>query len=130
MPARSYPVSLGGLVAAAVVTVALSACGGSGADADTTSSPAVAGPPVPSTTLPAWIPPALGVAGEDAFLEVVAHDLVLRGLKYSFDEQQGTVTLLDGRVLALSPIAQVAAESDPTTWPRLVSRSFDALLAP
>ena len=35
---------------------------------------AIAGPPVP-TTLPPWIPPALGIAGEEALVEVVKGDL-------------------------------------------------------
>jgi hypothetical protein len=113
-----------------VALLGLAACGGSSAGADTTSAPAVAGPPLPSTTLPSWIPPSLGVAGEDALLEVVKHDLTLRGLQFSVDEQLGVIDLEDGRFVALSPIAQIAAQSDPTTWPELVARSLDSLLAP
>jgi hypothetical protein len=118
------------LLAAAIV---LTACGGrSGSSATAAASaPAasVAGPPVP-TTLPAWIPPALGLAGEDALVEVVRHDLTERGLQFAVDEQQGTVSLADGRVLVLATIAQAAAGADPTTWPALVSRTLDVLLAP
>jgi hypothetical protein len=118
------------LLAAAIV---LTACGGrSGSSATAAASaPAasVAGPPVP-TTLPAWIPPALGLAGEDALVEVVRHDLTERGLQFAVDERQGTVSLADGRVLVLATIAQAAAGADPTTWPALVSRTLDVLLAP
>ena len=46
------------------------------------------------------------------------------------DEQQGTVSLADGRVLVLSTIAEAVAGTDPTTWPALVARTFDVLLAP
>jgi hypothetical protein len=119
-------VALAALVAAGV---ALAACGGSSHASDTTI-PAVAGPPAPPTTLPAWIPPALGVAGEEALVEVVRHDLAGRGLTGSFDEGQGTVMLADGRVLALGPIAEAVAGTDPTTWPRLVALTLDVLLAP
>jgi hypothetical protein len=118
-------------LASAVVVAALAvgACGGSSHAADTTS-PALVGPPAPPTTLPAWIPPALGVAGEDALVEVVRHDLAGRGLTGSFDEALGTIILSDGRVVDLSPIADAVAGTDPTTWPQLVARSLDALLAP
>jgi hypothetical protein len=116
-------------IAIAAGVPAVAACGGSSHAADTTAA-VVAGPPAPPTTLPAWIPPALGVAGEDALLEVVRHDLSQRGLTGSLDEEQGTITLADGRVVALSPIAQVVAGTDPTTWPELVAQSLDALLAP
>jgi hypothetical protein len=115
--------------AAVAAALALAACGGSSRAADTTT-PALAGPPAPPTTLPAWIPPALGVAGEDALLEVVRHDLAERGLTGSFDELLGVVTLSDGRIVDLSPIAQAAVGTDPTTWPRLVAQSLDTLLAP
>jgi hypothetical protein len=107
----------------------LAACGGSDAGAGTTSAAPI-GPPLPSTTLPAWIPPTLGAAGEDAFLEVVRHDLSLRGLRFTVDDLLGTAILEDGRIVALSPIAQLAAQSDPTTWPEIVARSLDTLLAP
>jgi len=70
------------------------------------------------------------VAGEDALIDVVGHDLTTRGFKYAFDEGKGTVTLADGRVIDLSTVAQAASTSDPTTWPGLVSRSLDALLTP
>ncbi len=115
------------------VVVALGACAGSGrstgGSAPDSTSPEIAGPPAP-TTLPAWIPPALGLAGEDALVEVIGHDLTTRAFKYSFDEVQGTVTLSDGRVVDLSTVASLAASSDPTTWPALAARSFNALLAP
>jgi len=120
------------LLATGVVSlagVALAACGSSGGSASTTTDAAIAGPPVP-TTLPAWVPPALGLAGEDALMEVVRQDLTQRGLQFAVDEQQGTVSLADGRVLVLSTIAQAAAGTDPTTWPALVSHTLDVLLAP
>ena len=39
-------------------------------------------------------------------MEVVSQDLTVRGLKFAVDEQQGTVSLDDGRVLALSTLAR------------------------
>jgi hypothetical protein len=117
-------------VAALVVALlGLAGCGGSSADAGGGPATDLAGPPAP-TSLPAWIPPALGIAGEDALVEVVSQDLRLRGLKFAVDEQQGTVSLADGRVLALSTLAEAAVGTDPTTWPDLVARTFDVLLAP
>ncbi|HEX6786996.1 MAG TPA: hypothetical protein VF076_07345 [Acidimicrobiales bacterium] len=113
-------------------SVALAACGSSGsASGDSTprTTAAVAGPPVP-TTLPPWIPPALGVAGEEALVEVVRQDLNRRGLQFAVDEAQGTVSLADGRVLVLATVAEAVAGTDPTTWPGVVSRTFDVLLAP
>jgi len=111
--------------------VVLAACGSdsssSGATSPTTAG--VAGPPVP-TTLPPWIPPALGVAGEEALVEVVKQDLNQRGLQFAVDEAQGTVSLADGRVLVLASVAEAVAGKDPTTWPGVVSRTFDVLLAP
>ncbi len=116
--------------AVGVAAVGLAACGSSGRSAaSTTTEAALAGPPVP-TTLPDWIPPALGLAGEDALMEVVRQDLTQRGLQFAVDEQQGTVSLADGRVLVLASIAQAAVGTDPTTWPALVSRTLDVLLAP
>ena len=109
--------------------LALVGCG-SGSSADAGGGPTeLAGPPAP-TSLPAWIPSALGIAGEQALVEVVSQDLTLRGLKFAVDEKQGTVSLADGRVLALSTLAEAAVGTDPTTWPALVARTFDALLAP
>ena len=110
----------------------LVACGSGGSGSgDTTAATAaaIAGPPVP-TTLPAWIPPALGIAGEEALVEVVKQDLNQRGLQFAVDEAQGTVSLADGRVLVLATVAQAVAGTDPTTWPAVVSRTFDVLLAP
>jgi hypothetical protein len=108
----------------------LTACSGSGrGGAATTAASKPAGPPAP-TALPDWVPPALGVAGEDALLDVIGHDLTSRGFTYAFDDTRGTVTLPDGRVLDLSTVARAASTSDPTTWPGLVSRTLDALLAP
>jgi hypothetical protein len=121
--------------AAAVVfaaTVACVGCGGSSGPAGgtaVTTTEAVAGPPAP-TTLPDWVPPALGIAGEDNLLDVVGHDLTARGFTYSVDQNNGTVTLNDGRTLDLSTIAVAASTSDPTTWPGLVARAFDVLLKP
>ena len=121
------PLAIGVL---ALATVGLAACGSSGGSASTTTAAAaVAGPPVP-TTLPDWIPPELGVAGEAALVEVVRHDLTVRGLQFAVDEQQGTVSLADGRVLVLASIAEAAVGTNPTTWPALVSRTLDVLLAP
>jgi hypothetical protein len=116
-------------LAVALILVLLGACGGGSASGTDTTTPVQAGPPLPSTTLPAWIPPALGVAGEDALLEVIRHDLAQRGLQYAFDPQAGTISLADGRVVPLSTVAKAASESDPTTWPNLVARTFDALLS-
>jgi hypothetical protein len=121
------------LLAIGVVGLAaagFAACGSSGGSAtSTTAEAALAGPPVP-TTLPDWIPPELGVAGEAALVEVVRHDLTVRGLQFAVDEQQGTVSLADGRVLVLASIAEAAVGANPTTWPALVSRTLDVLLAP
>ena len=112
-------------------SMALVACGSGGSRSGDTAAtaPAVAGPPVP-TTLPAWIPPALGIAGEEALVEVVKQDLNQRGLQFAVDEAQGTVSLADGRVLVLATVAEAVAGTDPTTWPGVVSRTFDVLLAP
>jgi hypothetical protein len=112
-------------------SMALVACGsgGSGSSDATPPTAAFAGPPVP-TTLPAWIPPALGLAGEEALVEVVKQDLNQRGLQFAVDEAQGTVSLADGRVVVLATVAQAVAGTDPTTWPGVVSRTFDVLLAP
>ena len=111
--------------------LALAACGSGGSDSGgtTPTAAAVAGPPVP-TTLPAWIPPSLGIAGEEALVEVVKQDLNQRGLQFAVDEAQGTVSLADGRVLVLATVAQAVTGTDPTTWPGVVSRTFDVLLAP
>ena len=54
----------------------------------------------------------------------------LAGLQFAVDEAQGTVSLADGRVLVLATVAQAVAGTDPTTWPAVVSRTFDVLLAP
>jgi hypothetical protein len=112
-------------------SMALVACGsgGSGSSDTTPTTAAVAGPPVP-TTLPAWIPPSLGIAGEEALVEVVKQDLNQRGVQFAVDEAQGTVSLADGRVLVLATVAQAVAGTDPTSWPGVVSRTFDVLLAP
>jgi hypothetical protein len=112
-------------------SMALAGCGngGSAAGGTTPTTGAVAGPPIP-TTLPAWIPPALGVAGEEALVTVVRQDLNQRGLQFAVDEAQGTVSLADGRVLVLATVAEAVAGTDPTTWPGVVSRTFDVLLAP
>ena len=113
-------------------SVALGSCGSGGSSSsDTTASSAaaIAGPPVP-TTLPPWIPPALGIAGEEALVEVVKQDLNQRGLQFAVDEAQGTVSLADGRVLVLATVAAAVTGTDPTTWPGVVSRTFDVLLAP
>jgi hypothetical protein len=113
-------------------STALAACGSAGSasgNTTPTTAAAVAGPPVP-TTLPPWIPPALGVAGEEALVEVVRQDLNRRGLQFAVDEAQGTVSLADGRVLVLATVAEAVAGADPTTWPGVVSRTFDVLLAP
>lgn len=115
------------LLIAVVTVVALTACGGSSAGPTTTAGSV--GPPVP-TTLGTWIPATLGQAGATALLEVVRNDLANRGFDPSFDTQDGTVSLGDGRVLDLSTIASVVAGTDPTTWPGVVSRSLDTLLAP
>lgn len=118
-------------VAAVLVgLLALAGCS-SGSSAGAGGGPVteLAGPPAP-TSLPAWIPSALGIAGEQALVEVVSQDLTLRGLKFAVDEKQGTVSLADGRVLVLSTLAEAAVGTDPTTWPGLVARTFDALLAP
>ena len=109
--------------------LALAGCGGSSSAGGGAPATGLAGPPAP-TSLPAWIPAALGIAGEDALVEVVRQDLSRRGLKFAVDEQQGTVSLADGRVLVLSTLAEAAVGTDPTTWPALVSRTFDVLLAP
>jgi hypothetical protein len=112
-------------------SMAAVACGSGGSDSGDTAATAaaIAGPPVP-TTLPAWIPPALGIAGEEALVEVVKQDLNQRGLQFAVDEAQGTVSLADGRVLVLATVAQAVAGTDPTTWPAVVTRTFDVLLAP
>jgi hypothetical protein len=113
---------------AVLLAVALTACGG-GADDATTTTGGFIGPPAP-TTLPAWIPPALGMAGEDALVEVVRQDLRVRGLRFAVDEVQGTVSLDDGRVFPLATLAAAVVGTDPTSWPSVVARTFDALLAP
>ncbi|HEY8093670.1 MAG TPA: hypothetical protein VID93_07795 [Acidimicrobiales bacterium] len=110
--------------------LALAGCGSSSGAGGGGAATALAGPPVPTTSLPAWVPPALGIAGEDALVEVVSQDLRLRGLKFAVDEQQGVVSLEDGRVLALGTLAETATGTDPTTWPALVAHTFDVLLAP
>ena len=112
-------------------SIVLVACGsgGSGSGDTAATAAAIAGPPVP-TTLPDWIPPALGIAGEEALVEVVKQDLNQRGLQFAVDEAQGTVSLADGRVVVLATVAQAVAGTDPTTWPGVVSRTFDVLLAP
>ena len=112
-------------------SIVLVACGsgGSGSGDTAATAAAIAGPPVP-TTLPDWIPPALGIAGEEALVEVVKQDLNQRGLQFAVDEAQGTVSLADGRVLVLATVAEAVAGTDPTTWPGVVSRTFDVLLAP
>ena len=117
-----------GVLGVALIGLAASGSGGGSAPTSTTEA-AIAGPPVP-TTLPDWIPPELGVAGEAALVEVVRHDLTVRGLQFAVDEQQGTVSLADGRVLVLASIAEAAVGTNPTTWPALVSRTLDVLLAP
>ena len=112
-------------------SMVLVACGsgGSGSGDTAATAAAIAGPPVP-TTLPDWIPPALGIAGEEALVEVVKQDLNQRGLQFAVDEAQGTVSLADGRVLVLATVAQAVVGTDPTTWPGVVSHTFDVLLAP
>jgi hypothetical protein len=112
-------------------SVVLAGCGsgGSGSGATSPTAAGVAGPPVP-TTLPPWIPAGLGIAGEEALVEVVKQDLNQRGLQFAVDEAQGTVSLADGRVLVLASVAEAVAGKDPTTWPGVVSRTFDVLLAP
>ena len=40
------------------------------------------------------------------------------------------MSLADGRVLVLATVAEAVAGTDPTTWPGVVSRTFDVLLAP
>jgi hypothetical protein len=124
---RAAPILAFGVAGA----LALAACGSGGSDSGgtTPTTAAVAGPPVP-TTLPPWIPPSLGIAGEEALVEVVKQDLNQRGLQFAVDEAQGTVSLADGRVLVLATVAQAVAGTDPTTWPGVVSRTFDVLLAP
>ena len=119
------------LPAGLVGLLALAGCGGSSGGDAGGGGPAteLAGPPVP-TSLPAWIPPALGIAGEEALVEVVKQDLNQRGLQFAVDEAQGTVSLADGRVVVLATVAQAVAGTDPTTWPGVVSRTFDVLLAP